>query len=77
MQIPGRGESPALDEGSEAAAGVPVIPGSEITILTIDVDHFKRVKTRSVMLRRLGPAEDRGRNRAVHGCPGLGRALRK
>ena len=33
----------ALDEGLEAAAGVPVTPGSEIALLTIDVDHFKQV----------------------------------
>ncbi len=33
----------ALDEGLEAAAGLPVMPGSEITLLTIDVDHFKQV----------------------------------
>ena len=33
----------ALDDGLEAAAGMPVTPGSEIALLTIDVDHFKQI----------------------------------
>ncbi len=33
----------ALDDGLEAAAGLPVVPGFEIALLTIDVDHFKQV----------------------------------
>ena len=33
----------ALDEGIEAATGTPAVPGLELAILTIDVDHFKYV----------------------------------
>ena len=33
----------ALDDGIEAATGTPVMPGREIAVLTIDVDHFKHV----------------------------------
>ena len=33
----------ALDEGIQAAEGTPVIPNHEISVLTIDIDHFKQV----------------------------------
>ena len=33
----------ALDEGVQAAEGTPVLPGFEIAVLTIDIDHFKQV----------------------------------